>query len=157
MRKFSMGASGGLSLREQSESLSPLLRVAMPESGSVGDGCSDMLMAAEGNLCLPPDVPDTSVPTSSQTVGRFPVSVSSSVVLACQVDTSANVFSGGTSPTNSGIRRDVGSTTLGVSPPISAQPQATSVVPSWGSLRQLGFSKRVVDRIINARATSTNK
>ena len=52
---------------------------------------------------------------------------------------------------------DVSSTTLGVSPPISAQSPATSVVPSWGSLRKLGFSERVVDRIINARAASTNK
>ena len=56
-----------------------------------------------------------------------------------------------------GIKRDVSSTTLGVSPPISAQPPATYVVPSWGSLRELGFSERVVDRIINARAASTNK
>ena len=49
---------------------------------------------AKGNLCLPPYVLDTSVPTSSQTVGRFPVFVSSSVVPAGQVDTNANVFSG---------------------------------------------------------------
>ena len=157
MRKFSMGSSGSGSFREQSESSSPLLRVAMPGPGSVGDGCSDMLMAAEGNLCLPSDVLDTSIPTSSQTVGRFPVFVSSSVVPTGQVDTSANVVSGDTSSSNSGIKRDVSSTTLGVSPPISAQPPATSVVPSWGSLRKLGFSERVVDRIINARAASTNK
>ena len=117
MRKFSMGSSGGGSFREQSESSSPLLCVAMPGSGSVGDGCSDVLMAAEGNLCLPPDVLDTSVPTSSQTVGRFPVFVSSSVVPAGQVDTNPNVVSGDTSPFNSGIRRDVSSTTLGLSPP----------------------------------------
>ena len=104
-----------------------------------------------------PDVLDSSVPTSSQTVGRFPVFVRSSVVPAGQVDTNANVFSGDTSPSNSSIRRDVSSTTLVVSPPISAQTPATSVVPSWGSLRELGFSERVVDRIINARVASTNK
>ena len=115
-----------------------------------------MLKAAEGNLCLPSDVLDTSIPTSSQAVGRFPVFVSSSVVSAGQVDTSANVVSGDTSPSNSRIKRDVSSTTLGVSPPISAHLPAISVVPSWGSHRELGFSERVVDRIINARAASTN-
>ena len=157
MRKFSMGPSGSGSLREQSESSSPLLRIAMPGPGSVGDGRSDMLMAAEGSLRLSSDVLDTAIPTSSQASGRFPVLARSSVVPTGQVGSGTNVVSGNTASSNSGIKKDVSSTTLGVSPPISAQSPATSVVPSWGSLRKLGFSERVVDRIINARAASTNK
>ena len=157
MRKFSMGSSGSGSLREQSKSSSPLLRIAVPGLGSVGDGRSDMLMAAEGNLRFPADVFDTPIPTSSQAFRRVSVPTSSPVVSAGQVDTSANVVSGNTLSANSGIEGDAGPTTLGVSPPISAQSPATSVVPSWGSLRKLGFSERVVDRIINARAASTNK
>ena len=128
-----------------------------PGPGSVGDGRSDMLMAAEGSLRLSSDVLDTAIPTSSQASGRFPMLASSSVVPTGQVDSSANVVSGNTSSSNSGIKKDVSSTTLGVSPPIPAQSPATSVVPSWGSLRKLGFSERVVDRKINARAASTNK
>ena len=157
MRKFSMGSSGSGSLREQSKSSSPLLRIAVPGLGSVGDGRSDMPMAAEGDLRFPADVSDTPIPTSSQAFGRFSVPTSSPVVSAGQVDTSANVVSGNTLSANSGIEGDAGPTTLGVSPPISAQSPATSVVPSWGSLRKLGFSERVVDRIMNARAASTNK
>ena len=61
MRKFSMRSSGSGSFREQSESSSPLLRIAMSGPGSVGDGCSDMLMAAEGNLCIFSDVLDVLV------------------------------------------------------------------------------------------------
>ena len=133
VRKFSMGSSGSGYLREHSES----------SRCYVSPSSDDML--------------DTAIPTSSQAFGRFPVLASSSVVPTGQVDTSANVVSGNTSSSNSGIKKDVSSTTLGVSPPISAQSPATSVVPSWGSLRKLGFSERVVDRIINARAASTNK
>ena len=156
-KPFSVGEAGNRSLRESVESPTTAICVSVP--GPLSDSTRRPVMALAGrsHVRLPTDVLNDkgSEETSSFSESQMPTNSAESGERGL-VSNAISSTQGTSDQTPDGLRGS-DTTALGNGSPGSNDTESPPVVHPGKRLQELGFSEKVIERILNSRAASTNK
>ena len=144
-------------VRQQNQPQASSLHVSMPRPRGSGNRRSIQPVAKRGRVRISTDMPSASTVEATQEPEVVQMPTSSTVVSQRSMDAYTQLAPTTQTGATADHDQDVVATTLGVLPSVSTAPPATSVVSSGDHLRRLGFTERVINRIVSSRAASTNK